>query len=218
MANVEINDLTANTTPARTDEIELQGTGGGASAKATLANVVDKVVAGKQTMWVPAANMRPTVSAGCAALVDLETTATRPDITSLDFAAGADDHAQFQVAFPKSWALGTVTFQVFWTTVGAVSTGVAIGLQGVAVSDNETIDVAFGNVPIVVTDDAQGAIEELYVTAESAAVTISGTPADDDVIFFRVNRDVSDGNDDMTQDMKLIGIKLFWTTDTPNDD
>ena len=39
MANVEINDLTPKTTPLRTDEIEVQATGGGASAKATLTNV-----------------------------------------------------------------------------------------------------------------------------------------------------------------------------------
>jgi hypothetical protein len=83
-------------------------------------------------------------------------------------------------------------------------------------NDNETIDVVYGTA-IVVTDDAQSAAEELYVTAESSAITIAGTPADDDLCYFRVLRDVSDGNDDMTEDARLIGIKLFFTTDALND-
>ncbi len=171
---------------------------------------------GKQTIWVPAAAMRPTFSNGCAALADLETTAGRPDITSLDFDATVDEHAQFQVAFPKQWNLGTITYRAFWTTLGAVTTGVAWALQAVGVSDNETIDVAYGTA-IVVTDDAQGAIEELLVAAESAALTIAGTLADEDEVFFRIFRDVSDANDDMTQDAKLLGIKLFYTTDAGTD-
>lgn len=174
-------------------------------------------IAGKETIWIPAGAMRPTVSNGCAPLVDVETTAGRPDMQVLDFDATADEHAQFQVAFPKSWDLGTVTFQAFWSTSGAVTTGVAIGLQGVAVSDNETMDVAYGTA-VVVTDDAQSAAEELYVTAESGAVTIAGTPAAGDVCFFRVFRDVSDANDDMTQDMRLVGLKLHFTTNAPNDE
>lgn len=39
MANKEINDLTPKVTPLSTDEVEIQATGGGASAKVTLANV-----------------------------------------------------------------------------------------------------------------------------------------------------------------------------------
>ena len=52
--------------------------------------------------------------------------------------------AQFQIAFPKSWNEGTITFQAYWTTTATDTDGVAWGLQGVAVSDNDTIDVAYG--------------------------------------------------------------------------
>jgi hypothetical protein len=173
-------------------------------------------VTGKTTIFVPAMAMRPTVSNGAAALTDAETTAGRPDMQVLDFDASADEHVQFQVAMPKNWNESTVTFRAFWTTAGAVTTGVAIALQGVAVSDNGTIDVAYGT-PVVVTDDALGAAEDLMVTAESSAVTIAGSPAEADTCFFRVFRDVSDGNDDMSQDMRLIGIWLLYTTNAAND-
>jgi hypothetical protein len=172
--------------------------------------------AGKETIFVPAAAMLPTASNGCANITTAETTSGRPDMNVLDFDASSDEHAQFQVAFPKSWNEGTVTFQAFWTTTASDTDGVAWGLQGVAVSDNDTIDVAYGTA-VVVTDDALGAAEDLCVTAESGAITIAGSPAAGDMCFFRIFRDVSDSNDDMAEDARLIGIKLFFTTDAAND-
>ncbi len=171
---------------------------------------------GKHTLWIPAAAMSPTSSNGCSPLASVETTAGRPDLQVLDYVASADEAAQFQIAMPKSWNLGTVTFQVFWTVSAAVTTGIAMALEGVFVPDNSTIDVAYGT-PVVVTDDAQSQTEEQLVSAESGNVTIAGTPADDGMCFFRLFRDVSDGNDDMTQDMRLIGIKLFMTLDAATD-
>ena len=87
-------------------------------------------------------------------------------------------------------------------------------VDAVAMNDNETIDVAYGTA-IVVTDNAQGAVEELLVSAESGAVTIAGTPADNDLTYFRIGRDVS--GDAMDGDARLHGIKIFFTTDALND-
>ena len=134
----------------------------------------------------------------------------------LDFDNGSDEHAQCQVAFPKSWNEGTVTYQVYWTTTATDTDGVAWALQGVAVSDNDTIDVAYGTA-VVVTDNAHGAAEDLSVTVESGATTIAGSPAAADMIFFRIFRDVSNGGDTMAEDARLIGIRLFYTTDAAND-
>ena len=69
----------------------------------------------------------------------------------------------------------------------------------------------------MVTDDALGAAEDLCVTAESSTFTIGGSPAVGDIVFFRIFRDVSDSNDDMAEDARLIGVKLFFTTDAAND-
>jgi hypothetical protein len=122
----------------------------------------------------------------------------------------------FQVAMPKGWDEGTVTYQVWWSSTATDTDGVAWGLQAVALSDNEAIDASWGTA-VVVTDDAQSAAGEVYVTSASAAVTIAGTPAEGDVVFFRLFRDVSDANDDMTEDARLIGIKLFYTVTAAND-
>ena len=167
---------------------------------------------GKQSMWVPAAAMYPTQSNGCASITGVETTAGRPDMYVLDFDASSDENAQFSIAMPSYWNEGTITFQVYWTTAATDTDGVAWALSGVVCSDNDTIDAAFGTA-VVVTDDALGAAEDLCVTAESAAVTIAGTPAAGDLAYFNIMRDVSDANDDMTEDARLIGVKIFYTVD-----
>ena len=182
----------------------------------TNAKLASALQVGKQTIWVPANAMTPTASNGCAAVATVETTSGRPDLYVLDFDDGSDEHAQFTVAFPKSWNLGTITFQVFWTSTATDTDGVSWGLQGVGMADNETQDVAYGTA-IVVDDACQSAAEELYVTAESSAVTIAGTPADDDLTYFRIFRDVSDANDTAAEDARLIGVKIFYTTDAAND-
>ena len=193
--------------------IDINGT---CDVSSTLTNASTAVnVAGKQTIWIPANAMTPTTSNPCADIAAVETTSGRPDMYVLDFDKDSDEHAQFTVAFPKSWNLGTITYQAFWSGLAATS-GVTWSLQGVAMNDNETIDVAYGTA-ITVDDDAQSAVEELLVSAESSAVTIDGTPADDDLCYFRIFRDVSAGNDDMAGDARLHGIKLFYTTDAKND-
>jgi len=181
-------------------------------AGATVASAVIKT-AGKESIWVPAAAMQPTTSNPCSDLTTVETTSGRPDMVVLDFDKDADEFAQFSIAFPKSYNLGTITFQVFWSGIAA-TTDCDWQLQGVAMNDNETIDIAYGTA-VVVTDNAQGAVEELYVSAESGAVTIAGTVADNDLCYFRVGRDVS--GDAMAGDARLHGMKIFFTTDATND-
>lgn len=173
-------------------------------------------VVGKQTIWIPASAMAPATTAGCAALAQLETGSNKVNYPVLDFDATADEHAHFNIAFPKSWNLSTVSFRGYWSSTATDTDGVAWGLQAVAISDNEAIDAAWGTA-VVVTDDAQGAAGEVYVTDESTAITIAGTPAAEDLVMFRIFRDVSDANDDMAEDARLIGIKVFYTTNAGND-
>jgi hypothetical protein len=170
-------------------------------------------VAGRESMWIPSTAMRPTVSNGCADHVGQETTAGRPDMIVLDFDKDADEFAQFQIAFPKSWDEGTVTYQVYWSGISA-TTNVSWTLQGVAISSGGDIDVVYGDA-IAVVDATTEDVEIAHVTAESSAVTIAGTPAEGDICYFRIGRDISEGN--MAGDARLHGIKLFFNTNAKND-
>ena len=173
-------------------------------------------VQGKHTMWIPVAAMKPTVSNGCSIHTEVQTASGSPDMQVLDFDSSSEEHAQFQIAFPKSWNESTVTYQVFWTTAATDTDGVAWALQGCAVSNDDPIQATYGTA-VVLQDDALGAANDLCVTSESGNVSIAGTPAEGDICYFRIFRDTDDGNDDMAEDARLIGIKLFFTTNADND-
>ena len=172
-------------------------------------------IAGTETIFVPAAAMFGTTTNGADSQA-VETTATRPELKVLDFDAGTAEYAQFSIAMPKSWNLGTVTYQVFWSP-GNTNTGNAIfGLQGLACTEGDTADAVFGTA-IEVTDAGIGTVEDVQMTAVSSAITIAGSPADDDYTFFQLYRDAADGSDTFTGDARVMGIKLFYTTDAAND-
>ena len=171
--------------------------------------------AGKESIYVPATAMYPSTTNPCSDLTQVETTALRPDLKVLDFADGADDFAQFSVAFPKSWNEGTVTFQPFWTVTGTNTGTVAWQLAGVAITSDESINTAFGTQVATTALAFSGTSNDLMVSAESGAVTIAGSPAAADMCFFQINRDIS--ADTQTGDARLLGVKLLFTTDAAND-
>jgi len=180
----------------------------------TVADVAIKV-AGKESIWVPAGAMYPSTTNPCSDLTQVETTALRPDLKVLDFATGADEFAQFTIAFPKSWNEGTVTFQPFWTVTGTDTGTVAWQLGGIAVSSDDTINTAFGTLVATTALAHSGTSNDLMVSVESGAVTIAGSPAAGDCCFFQINRDIS--ADNQAGDARLLGLKLFFTTDAAND-
>ena len=170
-------------------------------------------IAGKESIWVPAVAMYPNTTAGAeAAQVELS---NGPEIKTLDFDKDSDENAQFAVAFPKSWNAGTVTFQAFFTATSTNTGTVSWDLAAVALADNGDLNTAFGTAVAPTAKAHSGTSNDLDVTAESGAVTIAGSPGDDEYVFFQITRDVSD--DTLTADARLLGIKLFFTTDAAND-
>ena len=176
-------------------------------------NVSAVKIAGKESIWVPAVAMYPNTTNGAeAGQVELS---NGPEIKTLDFDKDADENAQFAVAFPKSWNEGTVTFQAFFTADSTNTGTVSWDLAGVAIADNDSCNTAFGTAVAPTAKAHSGTANDLDVTAESGAVTIAGSPSTDEQVFFQITRDVSD--DSLTADAKLLGIKLFFTTDAAND-
>ena len=172
-------------------------------------------IAGKETIWVPAPAMYAATTNGADA-EQVETTATRPDMKVFDFDASTKQYTQFTIAMPKSWNEGTLTYQVYWAP-STTNTGNAIfGLQGVACADSDTIDVAYGTA-IEVTDAGIGTVEDQQITSESSAMTVAGSPAAGEQSYFQLYRDAADGSDTFTGECRVLGIKLFFTTDAAND-
>ena len=176
---------------------------GGAKAK----------VAGTETIYVPAAAMYPNTTAGCADLEQVELS-NGPELKCLDFDASSDENAQFTVCFPKSWNEGTVTFQAFWTVTGTNTGTVAWGLSGGCIADNASINTAFGTNVVATAKAFSGTSNDMTVSATSGAVTIANAAVDTQA-YFQIMRDVS--ADSQSGDARLLGIKLFFTTDAAND-
>ena len=172
-------------------------------------------ISGLETMWVPAAAMYGATTNGAEA-AQVETTATRPDMKVLDFDAGTDEFAQFSVAFPKSWNEGTITYQVYWTPASTNTGDCIFGLQGVSCGDSDTIDIAYGTA-VNITDAGIGTVEDQQVSAVSSAVTIAGSPAVDQLTYFQLFRDANAGGDTFSADARVLGVKIFFTTDAAND-
>jgi hypothetical protein len=170
---------------------------------------------GKATIWVPASAMVPRTTAGAAAGT-VETATNRVMIKTLDFDTTTQEFAQFSVAMPKGWNEGTVSFVPVWSHAAtATNFGVAWTLAGLALSDDDALDQAFGTA-ITVTDTG-GTTNDLYRGPESAPVTIAGAPVENDVVIFQLARDPANGADTMAIDARLHGIALYITYDAPTD-
>ncbi len=211
-------EMSGNITMAAAETVDGRDLSADGTRLDTMASNAD-VVIGKHTIWVPAAAMTPSVTAGCGAINKSETTAGKPDIKYLPFSDSAEEHAQFSVAFPKGWNLGVVTYQVFWSRIAAPTGGaddVHWGLQGVSITDDVTMDSAYGSEVEVDVDEAQ-ATEDLWVSAESGNVTLALTPIDDDLCEFQISRVVGSETGGLDVDACLIGIKLFYTIDAGTD-
>jgi hypothetical protein len=213
----------ANITTAAGDEAEFIEYASGDYRCTNYTKATGKAVvgstAGTSTIWVPAVAMYPTTTAGCDAVAQVETGAgppPTPELKTLDFADGADKYAQFSIAMPKSWDESTITFQTYWSVAGTNTGTVGFTLSAVSLSSDEVCTTGFGTAVANTPLAASGTISDLMVNAVSGAVTVGGTPAVGDQVFFQVLRDVSE--DTQTSPARLHGIKIFFTTDAENDD
>ena len=170
-------------------------------------------VAGLETIYVPAAAMYPNTTSGCADLAQVELS-NGPELKCLDFDPSSDENAQFTVCFPKSWNEGTITFQAFWTVTGTNTGTVAWGLSGVSIADDASVNTAFGTNVVATAKAFSGTSNDMTVSAVSGAVTVASAAVDTQT-YFQIMRDVS--ADDQSGDARLLGIKLFFTTDAKND-
>lgn len=168
--------------------------------------------AGKQSMYVPASAMRnsATSSASCGDTYDSGSNDLTITVCAFDTGA-TEERAEFGIFMPKAWNESTVTFQPISTCAGACAAGETLQyeLACAAISSEETMNSAQGT-PQSSSKTLQATpTNELLLGAESSAITIANTPAENDYVHCRISRDTS--ADNMAGDALLIGIKFFWT-------
>ncbi len=155
-------------------------------------------------LWIGAGAMTPRTTNG-AAVATVETATNDITYDVLDFDQTTSEAACFQLSLPQAWNGGTVKAKFYWTAAAGTGT-VTWALEAGSLADDDALDTAYGT-PQSVTDTLI-ATGDLHVTASTAAITIAGTPAVDDWLYFEVFRDVADT---LTADARLIGIRLQYT-------
>jgi hypothetical protein len=171
---------------------------------------------GRHAVYIAAGSITPSVSGGCAVLSRIASAADQPDIVSLNFDPTTQEYAQFSLVMPKSWDEGTVTFAPVWSHAATTTNfGVVWDLQGYAASNDDAIATAFGTAQN--SADTGGTTNDIYMGPESSAITIAGTPASEDTVFFRLSRVTGNGSDTMAIDARLHGIVLYITTNADTD-
>jgi len=172
----------------------------------------ERGMVGRQDKYfsVGAGGLEARTTAGAAAGT-VETTTNNVMLRTLDFDTTTQEHAQFSFRAPKRWNLGTMTAIFVWSHAAAtVNFTVRWGIQGLALSDGDAADTAFGTA--VEVQDVGGTTNDIYKTNETAAFTLSNTPAAGDWLVFQVYRDTGDAADTMAIDARLHGVHLFWTS------
>ena len=166
---------------------------------------------GRETVWLPAHSWVAATTNG-PATGQTETTTNALNVKTLDFDTTTVEIAWFQVEMPKNWNEGTIIAKFHWTAASGSGT-VTWDIAGVCISNDDALDAACGTA-VSVTDTLITA-EDNHVTAETSAVTLAGTPAEGDMTFLRIRRDVTDT---LAVDAQLIGVSLYITTNAANDD
>jgi hypothetical protein len=175
------------------------------------------VIAGVHSIPIPATGMYTTTTNG-AASGSTETSSNAVMIKTWDFDTSTAEYVQFQVPMPKSWKHdSTITAKFYWSHAATSSNfGVSWGIQALGFGDSDALDGTAWPTGVVV-DDTGGTTDDVFVSAATSAITPGGTLAAEDIVIFRVYRDVGDSNDDMAIDARLHGVKLDITTDLGTD-
>lgn len=164
---------------------------------------------GKETIWVSASAMQPPVTNGATVG---STEGANFSYRTLDFTSANNKIAYFNVAMPKSWNLGTITFIPYWVaSAGTAAQTCTWSLNAVGISDNDTFDSAPGTAQT--SADSFISTSVLHVGPESAAITVAGTLAAGDLVEFKISRTAGT----LTGDGKLVGIKILYTTNAADD-
>lgn len=168
-----------------------------------------------QTIWIPASAMKARTTNG-AASGSTELTTNKQMLETLDFDASTAEYAQFAINMPKSWNEGTITAAFVWSHAATTTNfGVAWELAAVAFADDDAIDTAFGTA--VTVTDTGGTTNDCYITSASSAMTVAGSLAANELVYFQVNRAPSNGSDTMAIDARLHGVRLMYNIDTLTD-
>lgn len=181
-------------------------------AKKTLAETKIKLgmtdiggVAHKQ-LWI--GGWKPKLTSGCGVPQQLELATNKNVVDYCPFDKDTIEYAYANVPMPNDYSGGTIYAKPYWLHPAATAFKVSWGLQGVAVSNDDTLDVAQGTARY--SNDEGGTTGDLYIGPQQWLI-IAGTPAAGDLIQFVASRKADDATyDTLDVDAYLLGWMIWY--------
>ena len=187
-----------------------------ASASAIRKIKFDDAAKMTRTIFLTAAGGTPTTTYGAGGPTQLELETNDIMITSLDFAYDSSEYAMWQIALPDRWNGGTVAATFYWTSTDTSISKVRWEIAGRSYADDDALDQAPGAYQGV--SDAHKAVAyDLNISAETAAITLAGTPVGGELVMIKVYRDHDHEDDTSPADALLLMIKLEFGVDEWSD-
>ena len=170
----------------------------------------------KKRVYISATAGMCRTTAGCTDPTQQESTTNKINYFPAVFADDADDFWQFEFTLPENYDGGTFTYAYEWIADSdTTSGGVSFFCQLMSITDDDALDTAFGTA-VEVADDWTAAGDFLR-SAESSAVTASGSPTGGDKLYGQCYRDVDSANDDLAgganDNLNLLGVWLTFGID-----
>jgi len=195
------------------DEVGSPGSGSSLVTEQAIRTAITAIAYPYETIWVPAKNMFPSSTAG-ADMEDADYSSNvMTHVVALFAGLTADENAEFTLVLPEEWNLGTIKAKVYWApgdSAANVGEFVRFSLAAGALSNDDAIDTALGSAQTM--DDAVIADDDMHVTPASAAITIAGTPALNDLIHFKLTRDYdyAGAGTAMDVDARVFGVLIQY--------
>lgn len=168
--------------------------------------------AGVHELTLPFSFFRPTPTNGCGWPEDASAT---NDIGGMPFSGTSTQACYCWLPLPRSWNKGTFTAQFYTFNKAGGSGNFVFSLAALAVSDDEPISGALGTAQQVT--DTILAANDVQISAETAAITPGGSPANNDLTLFVVKRLPLDAADDYGSVNYFHAVKLRLLTNAEND-
>ncbi len=165
---------------------------------------------GKRTIWVPVSQA---IIVSGPSSGNINVNGAYAEYVAFD--ATASEYIYLVMGMPKSWDEGTITFRARWAhPATTVNFGVDWYLGASSFSNDDAFDNTYASGNIV---DTGGTTNDIYLSDESSAITISGSPAPQDLIAFFISRYPPGGSDTMAVDAYLFGVDIYYNTNSATD-
>jgi len=158
-------------------------------------------------LWI--GNIRPTTTSGCGGATSIEMGTNKNMYDYCPFDKDSIEYGYANVAMPQDYTGGVIYAQFYWLHPATTTNfKVSWGIAAVSFSNDDTLDAAQGTA--IYSNDEGGTTSDLYISPQTAAITIAGTPVAGDLVQFRMLRKADDGtNDTLAVDAYLLGA-LIW--------